>query len=61
MVLAPCILAGITVVGGLITAASFTVTYTLLSVIPPLVGFHVGVDAISVLMISSIIITVELI
>lgn len=39
----------------------FLITYVALSWIPPLIGFHVGVDALSILLMTSIIALIEFI
>jgi len=54
-----CAVAGLAVSAGWLAAISFAVTYILLSVVPPFVGFHIGTEALAALMVSSLIITVE--
>ena len=51
---------GIAITRDWIAATSFAITYAFLFIVPPLVGFHVGVEALAALWGSSIIIAVEL-
>lgn len=56
-----CAMAGTSVFGGWLAATSFAITYAFLSFVPPRVGFHVGVDALSALFVGSMIIGIELV
>jgi hypothetical protein len=55
-----CVMGVIALLGGWVAATSFAITYILLTFVPLFVGFHVGVDAISCLVVGSIIITIEI-